>query len=167
MRMATMPMMPTKAMTAVLAMALCGGCVQRTISITSQPAGALVYLNDEEVGRTPIEVPFTFYGTYDVRLERDGYAPLWTQQKAEPPWWEYPGPDLFAEAVPGAKSKLAWHFELDALPAPEDRDADALAQRARELRQTLSDTPVPPELEPQQDQPQEQPQEQEQPQDGQ
>lgn len=123
-----------------------GGCVQRTISITSQPAGALVYLNDDEVGRTPVRVPFTFYGTYDVRLEREGCKPLWVKQKAKPPFWEYPGPDLFAEAIPGNKVTLQWHYDLEALPPVEEQDADALAGRAAELRQKLADTPTPPEL---------------------
>lgn len=48
------------------------GCIERLITVTSQPAGALVYLNDEEVGRTPVTVPFRFYGVYDVRLEHEG-----------------------------------------------------------------------------------------------
>ena len=82
-----------------------GGCVQRTITITSQPEGALVHLNDEEIGRTPVTVPFTFYGIYDVRLEADGHQPMWTQQKAVAPWWELPGVDLMAEAVPRGKAE--------------------------------------------------------------
>lgn len=47
------------------------GCIERTITITSEPSGSLVHLNDEPVGRTPLTVPFTFYGTYDVRLEHE------------------------------------------------------------------------------------------------
>lgn len=47
------------------------GCIERTITITSEPSGSLVHLNDEEVGRTPLTVPFTFYGVYDVRLEHE------------------------------------------------------------------------------------------------
>jgi hypothetical protein len=89
------------------------GCVERTISISSQPNGALVYLNDEEVGRTPVDVPFTFYGVYDVRMERDGFKPLWTTHEAVAPWWENPGPDLIAEMLPGRrKVNLKWHFEM-------------------------------------------------------
>jgi hypothetical protein len=107
------------------------GCVQRTISITSEPQGALVYLNDEEVGRTPLTVPFTFYGVYDVRLEKDGYKALWTKQSASQPVWEYMGPDLVAEAIPGAKSEIKWRFTLEA-KGPED--PDALADRARQMR---------------------------------
>ena len=97
-----------------------GGCVQRMIAVTSEPAGALVWLNDQEVGRTPLEVPFTFYGTYDVRLEKEGYAPLWTVGEADPPWWDYPGPDLVAELMPwGAESRVAWHYELRTLGEAE------------------------------------------------
>lgn len=110
------------------------GCVQRTITVTSEPPGALVWLNDEEVGRTPVAVPFTFYGTYDVRLEKDGFAPLWTVGEAEMPWWEAPGPDFFAELVPGAESNVAWHFEMQPATPAEDIDTAALRGRALELR---------------------------------
>ncbi|MEM6460042.1 MAG: PEGA domain-containing protein [Planctomycetota bacterium] len=116
-----------------LALASGGGCVERTISITSAPAGALVYLNDREVGRTPVTVPFTFYGTYDVRLERDGYAPLWTTGEAAMPWWEAPGPDLVAELLPGSASRVAWHYELEA-EDPGAADDAGLIGRAREMR---------------------------------
>ncbi len=112
----------------------CGGCVQRTIAVTSEPAGALVWLNDEEVGRTPLAVPFTFYGTYDVRLEKDGFAPLWTVGQADPPWWEYPGPDLMAELMPWRpESRVEWHYELAPAPAPAVAGR-GLTERARELR---------------------------------
>lgn len=116
------------------AVLLAGGCVQRTISITSEPSGALVWLNDEEVGRTPIAVPFTFYGTYDVRLEKDGFASLWTVGEAKQPWWELPGPDLVAELIPGAESNVAWHYELSPATPNEAIDTAALRERALELR---------------------------------
>lgn len=107
------------------------GCVERTIKITSEPTGALVWLNDEEVGRTPLVVPFTFYGTYDVRLERDGFHPLWTKAKTVDHWWELPGPDLVAEAIPNGKSETEWHFQMI---AKTKVDNDALVQRATQLR---------------------------------
>ena len=111
------------------------GCVQRTIVVTSEPAGALVWLNDAEVGRTPVAVPFTFYGVYDVRLEKQGYAALWTTGKAAPPWWEYPGPDLVAEVLPwGVESRVEWHYELPALPEAEAL-GQGLVERARGLRE--------------------------------
>lgn len=111
------------------------GCVERTIHLTSQPSGALVYLNDQEVGRTPVSVPYLYYGDYDVRLEHDGYRTLWTHQQTDAPWWEAPGPDLIAEAIPGLKVDQHWHFELE-LQALEDEDA--LIQRADDTRAMLN-----------------------------
>lgn len=123
---------------AAVACALLIGCVQRTVRITSEPSGSLVYLNDEEVGRTPLTTPFTFYGTYDVRLQQDGYQTLWTQQKAVAPWWESPGPDLFAEMIPDNKVQLRWHFQLSVVP---DQQEQQLIERAQELRARVSDPP--------------------------
>lgn len=123
---------------AMLACLAVAGCVERTISITSEPVGALVYLNDEEVGRTPVRVPFQFYGVYDVRLEKEGYAPLWVEQRAKIPWWEAIGPDLVAEMVPNAKSEVAWHFTMTPLPMEDGvnaTDVDALLERARAMGQ--------------------------------
>ena len=73
------------------------GCVRRTITITTEPEGTLVWLNDREVGRTPVEVDFKYYGTYDVRLEHRGYEPMMTSGRADPPWWDHVGLDLIAE----------------------------------------------------------------------
>ena len=111
----------------------CLGCVERTISITSQPEGALVHLNDVEVGRTPLEVPFTHYGEYDVRLHREGFQPLWTTAKAKAPWWDLPGPDLVAEAT-DAESHIEWHFELQPMPEGEEH----LVSHARQMRAKLN-----------------------------
>ncbi len=111
------------------------GCVERRLLITSEPAGALVFLNDEEVGRTPLEVPFTWYGTYDVRLEREGHQTLQTQQTAEQPWWETPGPDLFAEAVPDKRVEIAWHLEMNKAEPASETDPEQVLDFARQLRE--------------------------------
>jgi hypothetical protein len=49
----------------------CAGCVERKLTIASDPPGALTYINDTEVGRTPVTVPFLWYGDYDVRLRAE------------------------------------------------------------------------------------------------
>jgi len=112
------------------------GCVERRLMITSEPPGALVFLNDQEVGRTPLEVPFTWYGVYDVKLEQEGYQTLLTQLEAERPWWEAPGPDLFAEALPNRRVQIDWHLKmLPAVPASEvdPRRVLDFASQLREL----------------------------------
>lgn len=113
---------------------LLGGCVQRTISITSEPDGALVWLNDREVGRTPLEVGFVHYGVYDVRLEREGYETLLTSGDAKTPWWETVGIDLFAEMLPAdLHSRVEWHYVL----RPLDDDPAGLQERAHQMREAL------------------------------
>ena len=132
-RCAARPLLPLLPLLTVAA-ALLPACVQRRISITSTPPGALVHLNDQEVGRTPLTVPFTFYGTYDVRLTADDRPPLWTSAKARQPWWEYPGPDLVAELIPGATSRIDWHFDVPPAPPETDADVPDLLRRAEAAR---------------------------------
>lgn len=119
------------------------GCVERTITITSEPDGALVWLNDEEVGRTPLSVPFTFYGVYDVRVSKDGYQTLNTSQRADAPLKDTLGIDLFTEMAPWTERiNLQWHFQLDqAQPVDESLTVD----RARQLKAMLeNEAPVQP-----------------------
>ena len=75
------------------------GCVDRTIKINSEPAGALVYLNDQEIGRSPVKVNFTWYGDYDIILRKKGYKTLQTNRRIEAPWYQWPGIDLVTECL--------------------------------------------------------------------
>ena len=113
---------------ALASFALLCGCVTRTLSITSEPAGALVYVNDREVGRTPLVAGFTYYGVYDIRLEKDGCRPLWTKATAVQPWWEYPGIDLIAEVTGPKRSNVAWDFKLEQAPAPGSDTKEVVAR---------------------------------------
>ncbi len=111
---------------------LTGGCVQRTIHIESDPPGALVHLNDVEVGRTPVDVDFTFYGEYDVRLAKKGYEPLRTSARARAPWYDTPLLDLVGAALPPGRKTvdIEWFFALE----PVDAEPEEVVARARALR---------------------------------
>jgi len=117
---------------------LMGGCVERTMTIKTDPPGALVYLNDQELGRTPLKRDFTWYGRYDVEIRKDGYDTLKTPQMVKAPWWGWVPFDLFAELVP---TTLTDHHELTYTlkPAadPAALDANALVSRGEELRGRL------------------------------
>jgi len=107
------------------------GCVKRTMRITSDPSGALVWVNDREVGRTPVDVGFVHYGTYDVRLVKEGCEPLLTFGRANPPLWDVIPLDLVAEVVPfELESTVRWHYTLE----PKNDDRAALIDRARDVR---------------------------------
>jgi len=119
------------------------GCVERRISVTSEPPGALVWINDKEVGRTPLETNFKFHGVYDVRVELEGYEPLVTSAKASVPWYEYPVVDFFAEITPWTnRNTQKWHFELEERlerrTSPDELEA-GLLERANELRSQLDE----------------------------
>ena len=127
------------------------GCLERRIEVTSTPPGALVWLNDREIGRTPCGATFKFYGEYDVRLALDGYSTLQTSRTASAPFYEYPGPDLVAEVLPlDFEHVERWHFDLSPLPEstmPREQLEDELAERARAFREEqtpmLPDPPRP------------------------
>jgi len=46
-----------------------------TLSVISQPSEAVVFIDGTETGRTPFSTDKLTAGTYDVRLEADGYEP--------------------------------------------------------------------------------------------
>ena len=116
------------------------GCVERRIFITSDPPGALVHVNDVQVGHTPVEVEYTYHGTYDVRLQLPGYLPLSTWARTKLRAHELPVLDVVALALPVPfKSHNRWHFTLE----PSATDADAVALRAQQFRDAMSGGGVP------------------------
>jgi hypothetical protein len=73
---------------AVLAAVAAGGCVQRRMTIRSNPPGALVYVDDYQIGTTPVSHDFVYYGTRKIRLVKDGYETLTVRQPFPIPWYE-------------------------------------------------------------------------------
>ncbi|GJQ27387.1 MAG: hypothetical protein HBSAPP02_24190 [Phycisphaerae bacterium] len=111
------------------------GCVERTVTINTEPAGATVILNDQEVGQSPVKVPFTWYGDYDIILRKPGYETIQTNRKIKAPWYQTPFIDLFAEClVPFTiyDERDLGTFALSPIaPVPQDQ----LLQNAAELKQ--------------------------------
>ncbi len=137
----------------LLAAGLCAactlpGCIERRIYITSEPPGATVWVNDIEAGRTPTSVAFTYFGNYDVRLRKDGYEPLITKGEANPPVYEFPGPDIVATAVPARiKTDVKWNYVLQPKlesVGPQDAFESGLMQRAGSLRGQIAPSASPP-----------------------
>lgn len=121
----------------LVAAAAVPGCLKRTIHVTTEPPGALVWLNDVEVGRTPLETDFTYFGVYSVRIRKEGFEPVTTTRRAAMPVYEWPVVDLAAEAWPRTiETDIRWHFDLAPTaertdPASARRDA---VERARSMR---------------------------------
>jgi hypothetical protein len=115
------------------------GCVRRSLTIRTEPDGALVYLNDEEVGRSPVTTDFLWYGDYEIIVRRDGYQTLRTHERINPPWYQVPPVDFFAEVLYVGRLHdqrfVSYTLEPEQLPGRGE-----LLERAAELRsQALSE----------------------------
>jgi hypothetical protein len=122
----------------VLAVFLLSGCgVQRRMVMVSNPPGALVYLNGEEIGRTPLTRDFLWYGNYDVILRKAGYVTARTTTQVNPPWWQWIPLDFFAELMPvRLTDKQVFTYTL--LPASnQPANAQWMLENAAEYRGML------------------------------
>ncbi|MCA8980500.1 MAG: PEGA domain-containing protein [Planctomycetes bacterium] len=109
----------------------------RKIRVISRPSGATVYFDDVEVGETPIEFPYRYYGVRRVTLEKEGFRRESTVFELKAPWYSYFPFDVFSELINPIPYKD--HYELTFVLAREsgdvaEPDLDALLRRADRLR---------------------------------
>ena len=81
----------------VLVTLLPAGCVRRRLNVRSNPPGALVYVDNQQIGATPCSVDFTYYGTREIRLVKPGFETLTVNQPIPTPWYQIPPVDFFSE----------------------------------------------------------------------
>lgn len=119
--------------------ALCGaalaapGCVRRRLTVRSAPAGATVYVDKEPIGETPVSVPFTYYGTREIRLVKDNFETLTVKQTFNPPWYQYPVIEFFSENLWPWEIRDERQVDFQMIPqqiVPTER----LLERGQELR---------------------------------
>jgi hypothetical protein len=93
---------------------LFAGCVERKLTINTEPEGAKVILNDEEIGESPVTVSFNWYGDYAVRINKEGYNTVNTHQNLKAPWYDYFPFDFFAQILNPSRitDSYEWTFEL-------------------------------------------------------
>src|SRR5262249_22546058 len=91
---------PTRRILAVCVIVSClleTGCVRRRLTIRSNPPGAQVFVDNQEIGTTPCSASFVYYGTRSITVMKDGYRTEKIFQKLNPPWYEIPPLDFFNE----------------------------------------------------------------------
>lgn len=127
----------TPLLVSALILGLCAGCVERRLTITSEPSNALVYMNGKEIGRTPIETDFLWYGNYDVQVRKEGYQTLKTHSRISAPWWQWVPIDLLAELMPWHPTdQQLLHYTLNPAAA-SDTPVEALIDRATEMKSRI------------------------------
>lgn len=121
----------------------CVGCVTRSMIIETVPSGAMVYVDDEPIGESPITIPFTYYGTRKIAIEKlDAQQRLLYERKTvyeeiKPPIYEYFPLDFFSEVLLPFKleDKHILSYELEELKPKVKEDVQkGLFERADELR---------------------------------
>lgn len=113
-----------------------GGCVERKLTINTEPQGAIVVLNDEEIGTSPVTVSFNWYGDYNVRVSKEGFETLKTHRKLKGPWYDKFPFDFFAQLIIPKRivNSYEWTFEL----APQQEiSREELIKDAEELKEQL------------------------------
>ena len=110
-----------------------GGCVRKRMTFRTNPAGAMVYMDKQPVGLTPVSTGFTYYGTRNIEIVKDGYRTERFLRKIHPPWYEIPPIDFVADTL--------WPFEsrdervIDVELTPElDVPKEALIASGEQLR---------------------------------
>ncbi len=119
-----------------------GGCIERRLTINTVPSGALVSLNDEEIGVSPVTVNFNWYGDYRIQIIKEGYDIFNTHRELKAPLHDTMPFDLFFGVLWPGKivDSYEWSFELQPYVEP---NREALIQDALKLQQRAAEPPAP------------------------
>lgn len=121
-------------LTVCLAAAACG-CVQREMIITSEPEGAEVVVNQTWRGTTPFTLRFKHYGTYAIRLEKEGYHPVYVKEPVAAPAYQQPGADFVSQVLVPARIEDVRHLHYDLEPVGDPEELEMVLGRSRAMRE--------------------------------
>jgi hypothetical protein len=121
------------------------GCVERRMTIRSNPSNALVILDGQEIGFTPVSVPFHYYGVRQIKLVKDGYETKIINQHVTPPWYQRYGVDFVSEVLIPWRIRDERDYGLSeneyTLQPKVMVPQDQLLQRAEEVRMAAHNPP--------------------------
>lgn len=127
----------------VVAILLPTGCLRRRLAVRSNPPGAMVFVDNQQIGTTPCSVDFTYYGTREIRLVKSGFETLTVNQPIPTPWYQIPPLDFVTENL--IPTKIEDHRTVTLNMQPQVIvPTEQLLDRANQLRQeTLQGAVVP------------------------
>ncbi|QDU64529.1 PEGA domain protein [Planctomycetes bacterium Pan216] len=111
----------------------CLGCVDRRMTVRTIPSNSLVILDGQEIGHSPVSVPFTYYGDRQIKLVKDGYETKTINQKISTPWYEFVPLDFVTEVLVPWKIHDRRNY-LYSLEPSVMVPSDELLQRAADVR---------------------------------
>jgi hypothetical protein len=132
---------PTTFVTLV-ALGVLSGCVERRYTIRSDPPGATVIVNGEEIGLAPASKSFQYYGGREITLMLDGYQTRTIIQPINAPWWDNYVTEFFSENVVPVSLRDEREYTYQLMPAVSPPVAE-LRNRAESLREEAQTLPKP------------------------
>jgi hypothetical protein len=112
---------------------LSSGCVRRRLTVRTTPPGAVVSVDNQVIGTTPAASSFTYYGTREIRVEKDGYRTESLKQKINPPWYQFPGLDFVTDTLWPWEIRDERIVDIEMVPQTLDSTENVLG-RADQLR---------------------------------
>ena len=140
------------ALCVVLPCVFLSSCVERLLKIRTNPEGAEVWVNGELVrvknkddkspptlaGKTPIDVPFDFHGTFDIEVRVDRYTSERRLVEISAPWYAFPPVDLLVEVLLPVPIKEHHLIEFELKPVPDfNTVSKGIAERQKALKAKL------------------------------
>ncbi len=122
-----------------LPMAACGGT--RILKVDSSPQGALVRLDEDVIGRTPLEFTFEHYGRRRLSLYLPGYRTYSDKLNLSTPWHATFPIDIFTEIL--LPLQLGYEKAVTITLEPDDgkivyETLDSFVERAEGIRDNLA-----------------------------
>ncbi|MBI3321221.1 MAG: PEGA domain-containing protein [Candidatus Omnitrophica bacterium] len=103
------------------------GCIYRSLTIKTEPSGALVYMNDQLKGTSPVTYDFLWYGWHRITLRKEGFERVEDRKQLRAPIYLWIPLDLAMELLPvPIRDRRSWSYTL--------------------MRETIPPAPVPPEI---------------------
>lgn len=118
---------------ALLVPMLASGCVRRRMTVRTEPPGAMVYVDRQPIGATPVATNFTYYGTRHFEIVKDGYRTEQFLRKFNPPWYQIPPLDFVSENLWPWKQRDERIIDVQLTPETLI-PSDTLIESAEQLR---------------------------------
>lgn len=122
------------------------GCVRRRMTVQTTPPGATVYVDDQEIGTTPVSTSFVYYGTRKIQVVKDGYETETVLHRMKAPWYQIPPLDFFSENLVPREIRDERIVQIEMAPQ-KVVPVNVLLDRAQQLRTSTIEgysVPTPP-----------------------
>ncbi len=133
-------------------MNILGGCAERLLFVRTAPPGATVTVNGAPVettiegvtrpALTPVEIPFDFYGKYEIVVRAPGHESQSRIVDVEAPFHAYPPLDFLVEHLVPWRVRDVHEIDFDLEPTTEadDDGISRLLERMAAFEKRLVET---------------------------